>query len=215
MQKPRNFVNGNYYHLYNRGVAKQNIFRCRRDYQSLLNRFAYYLDSKVKPPISRLTRKELEKELSTQVKSPLIKIIQYCLMPNHFHLFIQQLEDNGIDLFIRIALDSYSRYFNTKHERVGPVFQGKFKSVEVEDNDQCMHLSRYIHLNPCVANIANKPEDYEWSSYQSFSQKNKSRVCNPKLILDYFKSSKDYQNFVNDYRDYMISLESVGDLILD
>ncbi len=215
MQKPRNFITGNYYHLYNRGVAKQNIFRSPRDYQALLNRFAYYLNPAIKPPVSRLTRKELAEKLAIQVKSPLIKMIQYCLMPNHFHLFLQQLENNGIDQFIRIALDSYSRYFNTKHERVGPVFQGRFKSVEVEDDDQCMHLSRYIHLNPCIANIANKPEDYEWSSYQSFLQKNKSRVCNPKLILDYFKSSKDYQIFVDDYHNYMISFELVSDLILE
>ena len=215
MQKPRNFVTSNYYHLYNRGVAKQNIFRSPRDYQALLNRFAYYMDPSIKPPISRLTRKELVEKLSIQVKSPLIKIIQYCLMPNHFHLFAQQLEGAGITEFIRIALDSYSRYFNTKHERVGPLFQGKFKSVEVENDDQCMHLSRYIHLNPCISKLATKPEDYKWSSYQSFLQKNKSRVCNPKLILNYFKSPNDYQNFVDDYRDYMISLELISDLILE
>ena len=215
MEKPRNFVTGNYYHLYNRGVAKQNIFRSPKDYQALSNRFAYYLDPAIKPPISRLTRKQLTEKLATQVKSSLIKIIQYCLMPNHFHLLVQQSKNNGVILFIRDAIDSYTRYFNTKHERVGPIFQGRFKSVEVESDDQCIHLSRYIHLNPCAANIANKPEDYEWSSYQSFLQKNKSRLCNPKLILDCFKSANEYKKFIDDYRDYMISLELVNDLILE
>ena len=215
MQKLRNFVTGNYYHLYNRGVAKQNIFQNHSDYQSMLNRFAYYLDSSIKPPISHFTRKELQKKLSDKIELPLIKMIQYCLMPNHFHLLVQQLKDDGITEFIKISLNSYSRYFNTKHERVWPIFQGRFKSIKVEDDDQFIHLSRYIHLNPCAKKITNSPEQYEWSSYQNFLQKNKSRVCDPKSVLKNFESADGYKKFVNDYHDYMISLEEINDLMLE
>ena len=77
-------------------------------------------------------------------------------MPNHFHLLLKQTIDNGISHFLSKFTNSYTKYFNTKYNRVGPVFQGVFKSVHIESDEQLMHLSRYIHLNPVVSAVVEK-----------------------------------------------------------
>ena len=83
-----------------------------------------------------------------KTSSPLVTFVSYVLMPNHFHLLVQQLTDDGISRLMKLLSDSYTRYFNTKNERVGPLLQGQFKAVRVESDEQLLHLSPYIHLNP-------------------------------------------------------------------
>lgn len=215
MQEVRNFVEGEIYHLYNRGVAKQKIFRIPHDYERLLERLAYYIDLSGKPSISRLNRKELGKILKEKPKNPLVSIINFCLMPNHFHFLIKQLAPGGISLFMKNALNSYARYFNTRHDRVGPIFQGRFKAVRVETSEQLMYLSRYIHLNSFMAKLVKNPAECDWSSYNLCFEKSKTRLCNPKIILEQFRTKNDYRSFVEDYAQYAIALEEISDLILE
>lgn len=199
----RDFVKNNIYHLYNRGVAKQGIFRSQHDYQRLLDTFAYYLDSESKQKISMISKTKLRKILANPPKKPLVSILSYCLMPNHFHLITKQLQNKGISLFMRDSLNSYSRYFNTKYNRVGPIFQGRFKTVCVEDDEQLMHLSRYIHINPYVANLVNNPKNYSWSSLESYLSRNESRICHYTEVLELFDSVEEYQDFIQDYTEYL------------
>ena len=98
----------------------------------------------------------------------IVDIGAYCLMPNHFHILLQQLQDNGISTFVRKLLNSYTRYFNTKNERIGPLFQGQFKAVRVESDEQLLHLTRYIHLNPLVGYVVKDLRNFEWSSYLDY-----------------------------------------------
>ncbi len=211
----RNFLNGNIYHLYNRGVAKQEIFRSQYDYQRLLDNFAYYLDSESKQRISMISKTKLREILANPPKKPLVSILSYCLMPNHFHLMAKQLQNGGISLFMKNSLNSYSRYFNTKNNRIGPIFQGRFKTVCVEDDEQLMHLSRYIHINPYIANLVSDPRNYRWSSLESYLGQNESRICHYAEILELFDSIGEYQDFIQDYTEYLKQQLLIENLALE
>jgi len=215
MSITRYFENGKIYHLYNRGVAKQNIFRDSNDYQRLLDNFGYYLEATIKTKISDVLKDKLKEILKQKPKKTLVSIISYCLMPNHFHLIVEQSREGGISRFMKDSLNSYSRYFNTRYERVGPIFQGRFKAIEVKDEDQLIHLSRYIHINPYMANITDDLENYPWSSLKPFIKNQKTRLSNPGLILEIIGSPKKYKNFVQDYAEYTKHLLEIENLLLE
>lgn len=204
------FVNGNYYHLYNRGVAKQLIFKEDRDYFRFLDTLNYYHYSGKKPKFS--LRFKL-KSFKLNTKNPLIEIVAYCLMPNHFHLLVKQLRDNGIEELMTKLCDSYSTSYNIKYDRVGHLFQDTFKAVLVETDEQLLHLSRYIHLNPYVADLIGIPEDYLWSSCREYFE-NRQAICQKDIILNNFQKLS-YQNFVLDYSDYAKQLHQIQHLVLE
>ncbi|MBI4185822.1 transposase [Candidatus Berkelbacteria bacterium] len=123
-------------------------------------------------------------------------------MPNHFHLLLEEVTEGGISRFLRRSLLSYTRYFNTRHSRVGPLFQGNFRFVLIENNDQFLHVTRYIHLNPYVAKLTDDPESYRWSSYLAYQHNQPNRLCNPLLALELAHSPLDYQEFLVDFASY-------------
>ena len=181
---PRFFENGAYYHIYNRGNRKQPIFLQTRDYERFLEKIVEY-----------------------KKKFPL-RIISYCLMPNHLHFLLQQLSSNSISQFLSILCNSHSRYFNVKYETVGSLFQGRFKAKRVDKDEYLIHVSRYIHLNPVeLFSFANKEFlikqllIYRWSSLRCFLTGKTTDIVDPLPILKYF-STKDS---VKDYRDFVIS----------
>src|SRR3989344_5467748 len=191
------FANGEYYHIYNRGVEKRSIFESRWDYLRLLETIEFYrkfpLPAKLsdfRRGIIKLKKKEDQKEI--------VKILAYCLMPNHFHLLIQQLEENGITQFMRKLSDSYTRFYNTKHDRVGPLFQGTFKAKLVESDEYLLQLSKYIHRNPFPLKMW-KGKVYPYSSYSFYMSGNNHPFLDCQFILAYFaraNPSEDYHSFV-------------------
>ncbi len=201
---------GYFYHIYNRGLSKQEIFCDKNDYLRMLSTFSFYLEKKPGSKYSTTPKEKLNETLTNPSKKPLVQISAYCFMPNHFHLILKQIEVGGISEFMRKTLNSYTRYFNTKNKRVGPIFQGKFKAVLISNDEQLLHLSRYIHLNPFIAGLADKPEGYAWSSYIPYLQKTTSRICTP---IDF--SIDDYKNFVEDYASYAIDLAKLKNSLLD
>lgn len=137
------------YHVLNRGVAKQPIFLENRDYVRALELLNYYRFDKPGMRFSFFSRltQNLKNSFwdNLQKKSQnLVEIISYCLMPNHFHLLLKQLEENGISTFMRNFQNSYAKFFNIKHQRVGPLFQSIFRAIRIEDNEQLLHVNRYI-----------------------------------------------------------------------
>ncbi len=146
----------------------------------------------------------------------IIELIAFCLMPNHFHLLIKQNSEDGVFRFLRLMMNSYVKYFNTKYKRVGPLFQGMFKVVHVETDEQLLHLSRYIHLNPLVSFLVKDKDfiSYPWSSLQEYI-KNQAKISNPKPILENFSKNQDYLKFVLDQADYGKELEKIKHLTLD
>ncbi|TSC66726.1 MAG: hypothetical protein CEO21_77 [Microgenomates group bacterium Gr01-1014_80] len=191
------FATGSYYHIYNRGVEKRNIFTDKWDYLRFLETLGYYRKTPQPMKLSDFRRGVIKlKKIDDQTE--VVKILCYSLMPNHFHLLIQQLAENGITEFLRKLSDSYTRYFNTKHERVGPLFQGSFKAKLIETDEYLLQLSKYIHRN---AFPLSKWEGrvYPYSSYGYYLSGEKHPFCDTEFISAYFSrtnSKLDYKSFV-------------------
>ena len=206
------FVTGDFYHLYNRGLEKQAIFVNTRDYSRFIKTFFYYQIQNPKPKFSKYS---VSKVFPIDPNKKIVDIICYCLMPNHFHLLVRQLQDGGISEFMRKFIHSYTKYRNIKHKRQGPVFQGVFKSVRVESDEQLLHLSRYIHLNPYVSNLIKDLKLYSWSSYNTYIDPVENQPLAKHEVLNFFKSTYYYQKFVLDQADYGTTLEILKHTSID
>lgn len=214
-------ITDHYYHVYNRGVARMPVFYTVSDYRYMLRAFEYYRFIDVPLRLSQFLHLDaaqqlyLKNETESKAKT-LISVVAYVLMPNHFHLILRQNVDNGIALYMGRAINSYARYLNTKRKRVGPLFQGVYKAVRIESNEQLLHLSRYIHLNPFVGGIIRKEAvcTYPWSSLSVFIGAGTSFI-QPEIVLNQFSDTNTYQAFVNDYADYAKQLAEIKYLIKD
>lgn len=211
------------YHVVNRGIASQPVFFDKRDYQRILEASFYYQNQN--PPLSyshflRLPtqrRTEVLTELNAQGKF-LVEIIALSLLPNHFHFLLKQLRDEGISFFMSNLTNSYTRYSNTKNERVGPLFQGKFKAVMIETDEQLLHVSRYIHLNPHTAYVVKtlkELETYPYSSFPEYLGHSKTNFFQKEIVLGQFKDIVSYKNFLFDQADYQRRLSQIKHLILE
>lgn len=206
-------INDYLYHVFNRGSEKRNIFLQPRDYRRFLQTSSYYQFPGPKPKFSQFTKSKLN-PFKSLAESRLVEIICYCLMPNHFHFLLRQRKENGISIFMSQISNSYTKYFNTKYNRIGALFQGVFKSVLVETDEQFIHLSRYIHLNPVVSDLVKKLEKYPWSSYHEYMQETKG-LCFVGEILGHFRSRVEYRKFLEDQIEYGRSLELIKHQLID
>lgn len=191
------FNENGYYHIYNRGVEKRDIFLDRQDYAVFLS----YLKSYLSP------QDEFEKVFpSRKLKNFTddIDLLCYCLMSNHFHFLIKQYSRIAITGFVRSILTRYSMYFNRKYERVGSLFQGTYKAVEIRSEEQLVYLTRYIHRNPNPDTSGSNPEvleRYRYSSLGNYLGRVRQRWVKPEVILDLFSGSNSglsYRSFVFD-----------------
>lgn len=209
------------YHVFNRSIARQPIFLNQRNYHRVVDTIRFY--TYLRPPVrfSHYNRMEANqkqaflKEL-TEAKNPAVKILAFCIMPNHFHFLIKQLEENGISNLMRNFQHSYSKYFNLKNERSGSLFQSMYKLVRIETDEQLLHVSRYIHLNPVSSSLIKISElrNYPWSSFPEYMS-SKYLLTDTKIILDYFKSPVEYYRFVHDQADYQKRLDRLKHLTLE
>jgi len=216
------FINEEFYHVYNRGVNRRKIFLKERDYTKFIQTAEYYsfINHRIKFSEYLSLTPQAQADYFNKLSQKAIEIISFVLMPNHFHFLIKQTDEKGITNFMRIFENSYTKYFNLKHGRVGHLFQGQFKAVRIETNEQLLHISRYIHLNPLtslVVKSTSELEEYPWSSYPSYltSNNSNSRLLNIQPILDQFESNKKYQEFVSDQSTYQQELELIKHLALE
>ena len=207
------------YHVFNKGIASKTVFLNQTDYERAQDSLFYY--KHITPPIkySRLfslhkdDRQDLLDQLEKERKN-LVDLIAYCFMPNHFHLLAKQLVDGGISRYLSNFCNSYTRYFNTKRERTGPLFQGKFKAVLINSNEQLLHVSRYIHLNPYSSSVVSSIEQLKAYPYSSLTKLSTSKV-ESSLVLDQFKNINEYYQFVFDNADYQKTLEEIKKQLLE
>lgn len=211
-QRPIPFIEQGIYHILNRGVNKQLIFSDERDYSRFLQTLYYYQFSGPKPKFS--TYKRFQKN-DFESNPKIIEIICFCLMPNHFHLMLRQLSEGGVVEFMSKVTNSYTKYFNTRHSRTGYLVQGEFKAVYIETDEQLLHTSRYIHLNPLVADLVKDLTTYMYSSYPDFVGLSKSSLCNPEPILGFFKTKFAYKTFIDDHEGYARELHKIKHLLID
>jgi len=202
-------VNGEIYHVFNRGVEKRKTFLTDKDFEHFLETLDHYQSDK-----SKLSRRAKNSE----IRNPkIVEILCFVLMPNHFHLLLKQREDDGISTFMNRVQNSFAKYFNTKNDRVGPLFQGPFKSIRVGTDEQLVHVSRYIHLNPLVSGLVDNLEKYSWSSFHTYIGSESEDLVELKAdqILGYFNSTADYKKFVLDHAEYAKSLETLKHHLVD
>lgn len=210
------------YHLINRGVAKQPIFSRIWDYKRASDLINYYRFEKPKICYSHFRRlRQVDKEVFwknlKKICEPLVEIIAYCLMPNHFHLLIRQLKEKGISTFMGNFQNAYVRFFNRRYKRIGPLFQSVFKAVRMEDDEQLLHVTRYVHLNPSSSYLVGIKdlEKYQWSSLSDYLEVHDNSFVNPKLVLDQFKDRDSYRKYVFDQADYQRELQTIKNLLLE
>lgn len=157
-------AHGEYYHIYNRGVKKKEIFLDNYDYARFLcmilycqspvtiNNISYSSTSFIKHSMFNIKPGTITKILSKRT----VELTAFILLPNHFHLLIKEVGDgSGISRYLQRILNGFTKYFNTKYQESGHLFQGKFQRVHIKDNDQLLYVSAYIHKNCRVGVTAN------------------------------------------------------------
>lgn len=207
----RNFEEDGMYHVYNRGVEKRDLFLDEQDHQLFLYYLLIYTVSldKVLPIHPHVPARLQIKNLSSE-----IEVLAYCLMPNHFHLLIKQKRINGVSRLLKQLSNAYTKYFNNKYKRVGGLMQGRYKAVQVKTNEQLLHVSRYIHLNPLVSKLTDNLKNYQWSSYLDYIKKRDNQICTKDSILFFFTTVK-YEEFVLDHADYAKELDAIKHLTME
>jgi putative transposase len=190
------YDSNSYYHVYNRGVEKRVIFIDEQDYSVFIGLLKRYFDI----PSEKGSRGRPYINLEGEVE-----VVAFCLMPNHFHMLLYQIELGSVTKLMRAVCSSYSTYFNNKYDRVGSLFQGSFRAILVNNDNYLQYLSRYIHRNP---------EDYlnwKWSSLPYWLGYKTSFWLKPHRLID--TSKKRYYDYVADDDDYIASVEEISNII--
>ena len=215
MLKRRLFKKGQIYHICNKSIANYKIFGRTSTVIRFIHTLDFYNNSNLSKRFSNAKRenKYTFNKLILPKPNRLLKIIAFCVMPDHYHLLIKLLKNDILSKYINNLQNSFTRYFNIKMKRKGPLWQSRFRSVEVKTDEQLLHVSRYIHLNPTTANLVNKPEDWEYSSYTDYVNNDKilGEVMNEITIKD----PKKYKQFCENNIEYQKKLKKIRKLLLE
>jgi REP element-mobilizing transposase RayT len=175
-----------YYHVYARGASHGLIFLEPDDKDYFLYLIARHLS--IDPVISK-------NKYQYPHLRPKIELLTYCLMDNHFHMLLYQIEKGGMTLLMRSIMTAYSAYFNRKYDRTGSLFESRFKSALVYSDTHLLHVSRYIHLNPRGWKY------FSYSSINYYRNANEPKWLQTQRVLQHHSSRSEYLKFVGDYED--------------
>ena len=188
------FANGEYYHLFNRGVDKREIFLDQKDLDRFLQSMSEF---NTLIPIGGIYAASFHKNNSLRnlvsKTGKLVNFICYCLCPNHYHFILRQSTDRGIEKFMHRLGLGYTNYFNKKHQRTGSLFQGTFKANHVDSNEYLLYASAYVNLNYKVHQLTSGFSCSGWEDYIQSQRKNK--FCDTDVILNQFANVSEYKNF--------------------
>ena len=206
------FTPGEYYHLYNRGVDKRNIFTREPDYERFLT-LLYACNG-----TRGVDLDEQGKSIGTLLKNqinrgePLIDICSYVLMPNHFHVMVREIREGGVGRFMQKFGVAYTSYFNKKYDRTGSLFQGTYKARHGSKDPYCSYVISYIHLNPIKlvepkwkeTGIINRKSaekfllQYKYSSYLDYcgNSRVESLILNKASLPTSYTSAGDFKKEV-------------------
>ncbi|MBM3283229.1 hypothetical protein FJY90_03155 [Candidatus Gottesmanbacteria bacterium] len=210
------------YHVFNRGIDHRPTFLNKREFERAKEVITFYRFAHLpfRLSIFLLKSQDRRKEIMNKLNNNtdrLVEIISYCLMPNHFHFILKQKVQNGIAKFMSNFQNSYTRYFNTKNKRTGPLFLDQFKAIRIETDEQLLHVSRYLHLNPYTSYLVKTSKNilsYPWSSILEILRPFEN-ICQTDMILTHFKTKKEYKRFILDQADYQRNLEKIKHLICE
>jgi putative transposase len=212
------FSNSNFYHIYNRGVDKRVIFQDKADFKRFYASLYLFNDSSYSHSGDRspLRAHDLFNRLLKTEKrgSCLVNVVSYCLLPNHYHLLLEQMEERGINKFMHKLGMGYSNYFNKRYERSGRLFEGPFKAKLIQRDEHFIHMPRYIHLNALdmtslkwrEGKISDWNEadafldSYQWSSHRVYKGLKESLpIVKQPSVGTLFSSVDDYTNFLRQW----------------
>ncbi len=215
---------GEFYHVYNRGVEKRQIFHTKHDYDRFLS-LLYLANSPERVDLKR-QGSTLSKIMAINKSRNLVDICAYCLMPNHFHLIIRESEDGGISNFMQKLTTGYTMYFNKLNDRTGALFEGRFKAKHVEDDNYLSYLIAYLHLNPVKlidpnwkkAGIKDLKwantflDNYGYSSYHDYSKKERleSKILSKKALPEYHRLPKEFSESLNEFLNWKNEPDILG-----
>ena len=187
------FTNGEFYHVYNRGVDKRTVFLDQYDFDRFLQGMEEFNSTK---PIGSLFENSFRKDQLSNPIAKLVDIICYCLNANHYHMILRQRVNGGVSEFMRRIGTGFTQHFNFRYKRSGALFQGKFKAKHINSNEYLLHLSAYVNLNNEIHKIkSDKKFRSSWNEYVYLRRKNNYVICKPKIILDQFTNLNEYKTF--------------------
>ncbi|MFH0990982.1 MAG: transposase [bacterium] len=184
------YIDNQYYHIYNRGAHKALIFFNSENYR-------YCLDV-----------------LKNNASRHNVLIAAYCLMPNHYHLVMKQLDSGSISRCIQTTFNTYTQAINVRRNHSGTMFQGKAKAKLVNSDSYVFQLIRYVHLNPVEAQLVTRPEDWIFSDYADWAGIRERKTFNSSLRDMFFKNGEEYKEFVQQHRREEIK-KNIGRYLMD
>ncbi len=211
---------GEIYHVFNRSVGKEEILRKIRNLDRALSLLEFYrYPQKLRYSFFKRLQKESKIQYLSKYKTlkPIVELYSFALMPSHFHLLLRQTVNKGIEKFLSNFQNSYAKYYNTKYQRGGSLFQKPFKAKRLKSDEEFLHVSRYIHLNP-VTSFLIKYSDlrtYPWTSYPFYLNKDKNDLIETNFIINLVGSRKKYEIFVANQVDYQKKLHLIKHLTFD
>ncbi len=205
-----------FYHLYNRGVEKRTVFRKRADYERFVA--LLYLANQNEPADLKYQGRSFSEITETREGAPLVDIVAYCLMPNHFHLLVRELEEGGTSKFMQKLTTGYTMYFNKRYERSGALFEGTYKARHADEDRYLRYLISYIHLNPIKLFDRGWKESgirdrsgaeryldlYEYSSYLDYTGKKRpqAKILEQNIGTEVFESAGDFKRCTTEWLTY-------------
>jgi len=204
------FENGNYYHIFDKTIDKKKIFSTDGLCRLFINAARFYMYDGHKASFSKYrhmlssVKEDYSKDYFVSARVQ-VRLICYTLMPNHYHFLLQQTLSGGVQRFMGNLINSFTRYFNTRHSRKGPIFLPQFRSVSILRKSQLVYTSKYIHLNPVKANLVSSIDDlinYPWSSYRAYTGYDVPGFVQCNKVLKHFEYSQ------SKYREYLIGNEN-------
>lgn len=212
------FINGGYYHIFNKTIDNKKIFTDDQNKQLFLDIARFYRSGGVNISFSKYLR--LPNELQYLWNKKIISkkyfrviVLAYSLMPNHFHFLLKQISDHGVQSFMADLANSFTRFLNIKFERKGPLFLPRFHSAVIKSHEQLIHTSRYIHTNHYSSGLVKTIGDidaYNWCSYPDYVKRRKPYVTDTDFLLGLFNNDKKkYRKFVESNAEYQKTLELI------
>lgn len=211
-------ITGQIYHLYNSTIDNKRIFLDNKLCNLLLELLYYYRSTRASISYSRFRSLTKDRQMEIVAKLKFKKyfkldLFAYCVMSTHIHLLVKQQRDGAISKYMSDTFNSFTRFYNIKHRRKGPLMLPRFHAKLIVSREQFIHVSRYLHLNPYSAGLLELDADiltYPWSSMREYLTKCQKTLSQPKAVLAEFNNKRDrYKKFVLDHAEQQKTLELV------
>lgn len=209
------FSENEIYHICNKSIANFGIFKDSFNAKRLIFLLDYYNTQTHPKRFSHALRDKSYKyqNLLLLKNTPLVKFISYCIMPDHYHILVKILKEGSLSKYINDVEIGFSRFFNLKFDRKGPLWQSRFRAVRIKTDEQLLHVTRYIHLNPTTAGLVENPDDWEFSSYRDYIT---NKYFLKEILTEITNSDlKKYKQFVEDRIEYQKKLKKIKKLLLE